>query len=235
MDDKIFSIIKISYDSIGNFVGDSCGTCFFVSKNNFITCNHCFNNEVFIPNPNFPFCKVLLVNTEGKHIDSLSFKGIYEDLDLVIGETSDNIDHFSIKDFELGNLSLGDCIFNIGFPEKETIKNNIINGYYEGNDLNIKKIEIESKKQNGIIDEIKKETYNDTNDQIKIIDKKFIIPNYSSRTGFSGGPLISKKTNKIIGIMSLSPNNPSRDSNNRVRAISFEEILKSDIKNIISL
>jgi S1-C subfamily serine protease len=36
-----------------------------------------------------------------------------------------------------------------------------------------------------------------------IQDKTVVIMNYSSRVGFSGGPLVSKESGKVVGLMSF--------------------------------
>lgn len=209
MEDKIFAIIKISYDSNNQAIGGVCGTCFFINENNFITAKHCFNETIFSPNGGYLFCKVFLLNTKGKIIENPQIKKLDDNCDLSIGYINGKNEYFSSNDILFENYKAGDEVFNIGFPEDNQLISNFI---------------IKSIKQSGKINEIKNETYNNLNDEIKIINKKMIIPNYTSKKGFSGGPLFHLISNKIIGYMSLVPSN-SQDQLQRVRSIALSEIM----------
>lgn len=234
MHNRIFAIIKISYSS-GSIaiVGGICGTCFFVGKNKFITAEHCFNESIFIPHSGLKFCKVFLVNKTGKIINNPKIFKTDKNFDLSIGAVRNKVGFYKKEDFAIGGYSPGDKVFNIGFPVSESIR---------GFTLSLKRgklfpdsFKVSSIKQEGVIDEIKNETYDSQADIVKLKDKKLIIVSYTSRMGFSGAPLFHKKSNKIIGFLSLLPHNNSdpvekriRDVKNRVRAMTFEEV-----KNLI--
>ncbi len=228
--DKIFSIIKISYN-LGHtrIQYGSCGTCFFINKQEFVTAEHCFNETSFQPNPGLDHYKIFLAGENGKIILDPQIKNSYKDYDLAIGRVTEEVAYFSSDDFLEDKFLPGDEVFNIGFPEQETIRN--FNYQFLNGRLIINNIVVESQKQKGKIDEIKKETYDRPNDRIRIVNKTLIILNYTSYTGFSGGPLFYKNTNQIIGFMSLLPHGHSipinlrdRDVKNRVRAVPLFEI-----------
>lgn len=221
MEKNIFAIIRIFYNPTNKEkLVWPCGTCFFIDKQKFITAHHCFNESSYGSYLNYSQSFLILVNSLGKIICNPSIDKLYPDYDLAIGRIDEENDYFSISNFLLSDYKAGDEVFNVGFPKEDSI----ISYNIMENDLLVSDFIIKPSKQSGKIDDIKNETYNDKSDEIKIIDKKVIIPNYTSRTGFSGGPLFDLVSNKIIGYMSLVPSN-SQDSFQRVRSIALSEII----------
>lgn len=199
--DNIWAILKISYNPVTiEAQGGTCGTVFFINNKYFISANHCFDNQIFNPNPGFPKVKLCLANEKGDIIESINFriKKSIPDYDLAIGElinTDKNIVGCSIGE----DCVAGDDVYNIGFPTDDKLVNYKLR--IENDELVIENLNLRKSKQEGKVSKLVMSTVN-AND-IKLKDKLLIQLNYTSTVGFSGGPLISKSTGKIVGLMSL--------------------------------
>ena len=197
MEDGIFAILKVSYDPLTQQAeGGICGTCFFYSPFNFITAYHCFNSNIFIPNKGYKKVKVFLVNKNGEIIYNPEIYKRYPEFDLSIGK----INNKNIKFLDLSaltNFEKVKKVYNLGFPEMQDYLLKIQN-----EELVVNKIYPVLHIQEGYIKEKRKNFSVNAND-IKLINKVVFILNYTSRLGFSGGPLLDKSTNEVIAFMSL--------------------------------
>lgn len=216
MNENVFAIFKISYNSLGNQAeGGVCGSCFFINQTEFITAHHVLNNKTYTPNSGYENVKVFLVNSLGEIIYNPRIKKLHPEYDLTIGVIDKKIQFYpsaicSSKDY------LKKEVFNLGYGQKGIKKYSLktIN-----NDLSIINLQLDLQKQKGIIEETKIATINARD--IKFEKRKMLIVDYTLELGFSGGPLILLETNEIVGFMSLLlPNGPS----NRAAAISINEI-----------
>lgn len=211
---QTWSIIKISYNpSNGHAVGGICGTAFFIRKHLFISAHHCLNNSVFIPNTGFSKVKVFLADESGRMLDASLVKSIPE-YDLTVGKTRKDVDVLPVAT----DFKIGDAVYNVGFPVTESLVSmplSITNG-----NLTVQKVVVKSFRQDGVIEGVP------VVDTSNAADVKVNIPmiklSYTSRTGFSGGPLISG--GKVIGMMSFvvpKENDPKRP----VMAVRMADIL----------
>lgn len=219
--DIAWSIVKISYNPLTKKAeGGICGSAFFVKDKVFLSANHCFNDSVFIPNRGYPSVKVFLSNSNGYIIENISIKELFPEYDLAIGElikTDTNVVISSISD----DFMIGDSVYNIGFPTDNSLIDYKLN--IEGEKLIVESINIKQSQQFGKIEDILRVSVN-SND-VRIRDKHMIKLDYSSKVGFSGGPLILSNSGDVIGIMSfIIPD--QYDPNKSVMAIPISEILK---------
>lgn len=195
----IWAIFKISYDPISNKAeGGISGTAFFVTKQDFISANHCFNDSTFMPNKGYSKVKVILVNQEGQVIEDIRIKKIIPEYDLSIGELMHG--DKNAMEYSVGHdFSVGDSVYNIGFSADESLVDYRIK--IENDKLIVENITVKVVEQHGKAEGVIIVTVN-AND-VKLQDREMIKLSYSSRVGFSGGPLVLKSTGKIIGMMSL--------------------------------
>ncbi len=216
----VFAILKVLYNTHPQRIEECvCGTCFFVSKNEFITAYHCFNEDVFRPNVPYQHVRVFLVN-DTKVIADPRIKIKYSDYDLSIGVVEEGVDAFFSNFFDSGNL-MGKSVYNLGYPHVravKTFKADIVDGHLE-----IKDVKLSLEKEEGTVADIRIETYSSTQDQVKLSNKKLIILDHTSEQGFSGGPLILEGTEQVVGFMSLLPNK-IKEPSLRVRAMPIHEI-----------
>jgi len=182
-----------------------CGSGFFIRNNIFITAYHILNESSFLPNAQYFNTKIFLLNPEGNkiEIDRNKILKMCPEIDTILIKVEENNSFFETEK----NYSEMDLITNIGYPTKSTMeildKNLVIKKQY---------------KQDGKILKIH-DNYSMNANDVKLMNKKVIILDYSSEEGFSGGPLL--KNDKVIGLMShLYPN----DKN--AVAISIDEIEK---------
>lgn len=205
---EVWAIIKISYNSGSNQgEGGICGTAFFVKKNIFISAHHCFNNAVFVPNTGYSQVKVCLANESGRLIENIAIDKLVPEYDLAIGRlnSQENVDILPVEN----DFKSGDTVYNIGFPLTESFAGCSLRT--SGSELIIDKVQVKAFQQSGVIKDVIIESMNA--DDVKISGKKMIKLSYTSRDGFSGGPLISSNIGKVIGMMSfLMPykDDPSR-------------------------
>jgi len=196
----IWAIFKISYDPINNrpAEGGICGTAFFVKDRIFVSANHCFNKKSFEPNAGYPKVKTFLVNENGCIIDNLKIRKLIPEYDLAIGE----IDH-PCKDIAPyiveHEFNVGDIVYNIGFPTSKSLINHEFK--IKDDQLIVENIHLRSFEQEGNVTNILPRTIrgNDVNLENKIV----IELDHTSEEGFSGGPLLQKTSNKVIGMMSF--------------------------------
>jgi hypothetical protein len=116
----------------------------------------------------------------------------------------------------------GSEVYNLGYPNRGQIKGNHL-----GIDLKSTPPAVSFThgpwRQAGYI--VNKLTVDMNAPDVKLQDARMIELDYTSEPGFSGGPLLLKNQNQIIGMMSaVMPNGSS--SPNRSLAVSIEEILE---------
>ncbi|OGS23227.1 MAG: hypothetical protein A2252_09080 [Elusimicrobia bacterium RIFOXYA2_FULL_39_19] len=193
---ETWAIIKVSYNPGTNqAAGGICGTAFFVSKNTFISAHHCFNSPVFIPNPGFSKVKVFLTNESGRIIENIAIDRLVPEYDLTVGRLN-NQENADVLPTE-SEFKVGDEVYNIGFPKDESLVK--FNLKISNGKLKVDKVRVKAFQQSGTIKAtpIAMLSSNDIN----ITGKQVIKLSYTSRRGFSGGPLILG--GKVIGMMSL--------------------------------
>lgn len=223
--DHVWSIVKLSYDPATSKVeGGICGTVFFVKETIFITAHHGneANSAMLRPNVGYPNVRVFLANYKGDTIDDFWIVERVPEYDLAIGRI--RRPHPAVRVCLLQtDLAAGDEVYNIGFPTDQGVPDYLLR--IEGQKLIVQRISMKPFLQQGTVKAIMKATVL-TNDVI-IQDKMVAVLDYSSRLGFSGGPLVSRSTGKVVGLMSFVI--PKEfDSNTPVVAIRME-----DIKSII--
>lgn len=198
-----WALVKISYDPNSmRMEGGVCGTVFFVNKRTFVTAHHC--SQVFDPNQGYPKVKVFLIDQKGNIIHDIQITQHVPEYDLAIGKILTDTPSVGVC-MASRRAVLGDSVYNIGFPTDQGLS--LQRGFSEcqfriqNDNLIIDKIKVNQFKQSGTIEHIQPVTVH-AND-VTLDYKTTIGLDYSSRTGFSGGPLLEESSGKVIGMMSF--------------------------------
>jgi hypothetical protein len=210
--DHVWAIVKVSYDpAMLKAVGGSCGTVFFVSETTFITVHHGSeaNTEMLRPNAGYPNVRVFLANSKGETIEDFWIVKRVPEYDLAIGRISKP--HPAVRVCPLQTeIAAGDRVYNIGFPNDEGIRE--YSFLINGDKLIVQRIDMRPITQDGSVKAITKATVRAVD--VNLQDKTVAVLDYSSRVGFSGGPLVSRNSGKVVGLMSFvvpqkdDPNTP---------------------------
>ncbi len=223
--DHVWTIVKLSYDPVTRKAeGGSCGSVFFVSETTFVTAHHGneLNSTILKPNAGYSRVRVFLANTKGDTIDDFWITKRVPEYDLAIGRISRP--HSAIRVCPLQTeLSVGDDVYNIGFPTDQGVPDYSLR--IDGEKLIVQRISMKAFVQKGTVKAIERMSLN--SESISLQGKTLAVLDYSSRDGFSGGPLVSRKTGKVVGFMSFVI--PKKfDPNTQVVAVRM-----ADIKSII--
>jgi hypothetical protein len=219
--EHVWAIVKVSYDPATlKAEGGSCGTVFFVDQTTFVTTHHGAEVDagVLRPNPGYPDVRVFLANSRGDMIDDFWITKRVPEYDLAIGRISRQ--HVAVLVCPLAaGIDAGDKVYNIGFPTDQGVLDYSLR--IDGHKLSVQSIQMAPSIQNGLVKAIKKVTVR-SND-VNLNEKTVAILDYASRVGFSGGPLVSKSSGKVVGLMSfVIPK--AFDPNTPVVAIRMEDI-----------
>jgi hypothetical protein len=223
-------VLKLSFNKIGDktLEGGICGSFFFVRPNLAVTAQHVLNSNTFNPNPGFNNCQVWLI-VEPNIVIELKLVNLIEhrEIDTTLIQLSNDYS-VSIRKISLTDIERGHECFNEGFIGG---KMPFLNSSWNSNGL-----QITSCAYNGIITngsghiKSKHSMTVDTAD-IQMTSVSGYATSYGGCMGMSGGPLISKNTDEIIGLMSIGLP-ADKEEKDLLFAVSIEEI-NSRIKNAL--
>lgn len=226
IENAVFAIVKLSYNIPGQtpVQGGICGTAFLINDHTLLTAHHVLNTNV-TPSEGFKYCQFWLLSRGNKTIIPIEPKNCCKDCPEI--ETTFiklKIPLINIKPIKVENsfFKINDPIYCIGHSFKSMpITDRDVK--WDNNILIIKNYSLKNCKsdKNGYIKtiEIRNANYND----VKLKNKKVIQPSFKAILGMSGGPLLHKNSNKLIGLMSYGfP--PDSDIKDIVYAITVNEI-----------
>jgi hypothetical protein len=228
-EDAVFVIVKLSYNTPGDktVVGGVCGTAFLIDSNTVLTAHHVINAQTMVPNSGYKHCQFWLLK-RGKNKIIIPFENVsfeyfpnIETSKILLNSKIDTKDQIKIKPVI---IKIGKEVYSIGhvggsMPQMDAEWIDyvlVIHDYWlrDGNksDRAGKIVRIFSKTENA--------------PDVKIDNICLIEPSFKAIHGMSGGPLLTKKGNNLIGLMSFGF---PADSINKdtVFAISINEIVKS--------
>jgi len=224
LSNHVWSFVKISYDpKTLKAEGGSCATVFFVTSTIFVTAHHGLEvgSERFKPSKGFPNVRVFLGNAKGDIIDDFWIEKRIPEYDLVVGRIREGCATVEVCELQR-SIAQKDEVYNLGFPTDQSNRLNYTLSM-EGDKLIVQRLQIQPAVQEGIVKATT--NYSISAIDVKLTDKKVAFLSYTSRVGFSGGPLISKQSGKVVGMMSLvAPE--SDDSSKPAVAIRIADILE---------
>ncbi len=174
---------------------------FFIGCNKAVTAHHVLNEATFIPNAGYMHCYNWIITRKGRIIpiikdDAQFFPEIETTIIRVDGEV------FSNEIYELDNSGLED-----GIPVKAFghVGNAMpqIEASWNGPMLNIASACLDSARCDAEGTILRSVTMTINAVDIQLDGVKGFELSFPSRVGMSGGPVLSDKTNKAIGILSL--------------------------------
>jgi len=222
-------ILKLSFNNIGEETveGGICGSFFFSSPNLAVTAQHVLNTNTFTPNIGFNNCQVWLI-VQPDIVIELKLNNVIQhpeiDTNLVKLE----------KDYPIKVRKLSSTTIEVGH---ECINEGFIGGKMPSLNASWTStgLQITSCSYNGTIangqGHIKAKHIMTVNAQdIKLANVAGLATSYGGVIGMSGGPLVCKLTDEILGLMSmgLPADKEVKDS---LFAVSIEEINKK-IENV---
>ncbi|MFA5805655.1 MAG: serine protease [Melioribacteraceae bacterium] len=227
---SVFAIVKLSYNENGesSVIGGICGSAFLINDSTVITAHHVLNSKVK-PNEGYKYCQFWLLNRNGSLIIPIEQKQFedYKEMECTIIHLQKPLNGIPFLSIESNDVKIGDEVYSLGHvgDKMPVTKAEWNNGKLLIQSYSLKNLETD---KNGNVKEIKKATIR-AND-VNIVDVEVIQPTFGAVVGMSGGPLIAKRTNKLIGLMSFGM---PADSVKKeiVYAISSNELYKKFIGN----
>ena len=198
-----FALVKLSFNNPGdsNLEGGICGTGFFIGCNKGVTAHHVLNEGTFIPNSGYLHCYNWIITRKGRMIPIVK-----DDAQFFpeIETTIINVDEMVSSDeiYELDSSSLEDDIPVKAFGH---IGNAMpqIEASWNGPIFNVSSACLDSTRCDAEGTVLRTVTMSINSADIQLHGVKGFELSFPSRVGMSGGPVISAKTNKAIGMLSL--------------------------------
>ncbi len=222
-------VLKLSYNNIGEtpLTGGICGSFFFVRPDLTVTANHVLNKINFKPNEGFSKCQFWLIAQPDIVIELTADDLIeYPEIDTTLiklrKEFSVGIRKVSSTDIEAGQQCINEGFVGGQMP--------VLNAGWGATGLLISSCSYNGTVANGDGYIKSKRVMTILAADIKMTDIKGFETSYSGIIGMSGGPLINKQTDEIIGLMSIGLPADVQVKQS-LFAVSINEI-KEKIKNV---
>lgn len=227
---SVFAIVKLSYNENGesSVVGGICGSAFLINDSTVITAHHVLNSKVK-PNEGYKYYQIWLLNRNDNLIIPIEQKQFedYKEIECTVIHLHKPLNGIPFLSIESNDVKNGDEVYSLGHIGD---KMPVTKAEWNSGKLLIQKYSLKNlvADNNGKVQEIKKVTVR-AND-VNIVDVEVIQPTFGAIEGMSGGPLIRKGTNKLIGLMSfgLPADSVKKEI---VYAISSNELYKTFMEN----
>lgn len=226
-EDAVFAILKLSYNTTGEtpVTGGICGTAFLINDKTLLTAYHVLNEKTG-PNPGFKYTQFWLLK-RGKNkmtvpLENATFK-YFPDIDTTVINLKQPITDTVKIELQNSSPAVGDAVFSIGHAGGGMPAANAswVNTTLVLHDYSLQ--ESNKSDKTGFIMKIIPATVH-SND-VNITDIVVIKPSFTAVEGMSGGPLLNKKNDKLVGLMSFGlPTNKS--FKDEVFAIDVTEIIR---------
>lgn len=226
-EDAVFAVLKLSYNTPGEtpVTGGICGTAFLINEKAALTAHHVLNKTTG-PNHGFKRYQLWLLKRGDTKlaipIKSNSFKCFPEIESTVICLTTlpSSIERIQLSP---NDAQIGTEVFSIGHVGGGMP---VINATWVNDILDIHSYSlpdsVKSDKSGVIVDKKPKSI---RTEDVNLVNIVVLQPSFGAIKGMSGGPLLTKNNNKIVGLMSFGlPVNAS--TKNVVFAISIDEIIR---------
>lgn len=198
-----FAILKLSYNRPGasTVTGGICGTGFFINSRTALTAQHVLNRNTFTPNIGFSRCQVWAISRNGL-IAPLEERYVTEhpELDLSVIRFPETLRGATKYKLASCNPQPGDTIYTVGYIGAKMPG---VNAKWYHNRLEILQCRLNSclADYQGSIRRLFALNVN-AND-IHLRDVPGFEVSFGSRIGMSGGPVIDRSTDVVVGILSI--------------------------------
>ncbi len=198
-----FAIIKLSFNNPGdtNLTGGICGTGFFIDCNRAVTAHHVLNANTFSPNAGYMHCYNWIITRKGRIVpiikDDAQFFPESEITVISVDENAPTDEIYILDDCSLEDGLSVEAFGHIGNAMPQ------IEASWNGPMLNITSACLDSNRCDADGTIIRSVNMCINARDIKLDGVNGFELSFPSRVGMSGGPVVSKKTNKAIGMLSL--------------------------------
>jgi V8-like Glu-specific endopeptidase len=217
-------ILKLSFNNIGEetLEGGICGSFFFISPNLVVTAQHVLNTNTFEPNIGFNNCQVWLI-VQPDIVIELKLNNVIQhpEIDTTIVKLEKDYP-IKARKLSLSKIEAEHECYNEGFTGGKMPS---INANWTSTGLQITSCLYNGTIANGQGYIKAKEMITVNAKDINMNNIVGLATSYGGVIGMSGGPLVCKLTDEILGLMSigLPADKESKDS---LFAVSIEEINK---------
>jgi hypothetical protein len=222
-------ILKLSFNNIGEETveGGICGSFFFISSNRAVTAQHVLNTNTFTPNIGFRNCQIWLI-VQPEIVIELKLNNVVQhpEIDTTLVKLEKDYP-IQVRKLSSNTIEVGHECFNEGFIAGKMPS---LNASWTSTGLQITSCSYNGTIANGqgLIKE--KHMMTVIAQDIKMANIDGLVTSYGGVIGMSGGPLVCKLTDEILGLMSLGLP-ADKEVKDSLFAISIEEINKR-IKNV---
>lgn len=221
-----FAILKLSYNNIGEtpVTGGICGTAFFIDERTALTAHHILNKLNYKPNNEYRHCQYWLIS-ETNVIIPIQKEALidYPEIDMTVIAFSEPPSGVAVLKLSGASPLIGEEVYSKGYMGNQMPD---VKANWAPDRLVIERCDLRSVTvvREGFVKSIKTLMVNAKD--IKLNNIAGAETSFSGVIGMSGGPLIRKSTNEVIGLMSigLPPDIPEKKT---LFAISAEEIKKA--------
>jgi hypothetical protein len=212
-----FAIVKASYSWVPvptspdpnvrrpDAVGGYCGAAFFVNSNTVVSANHVLTGSTFSPDHGRSHAQVWLISPDNHVIEiDASMLSSSPELDLAVLEVPDKVPESAQVSLAPKDPNEGEKIYNEGYPDsgQPDLDLQVVNPptgqpkiALTGGDLSSAVF-----RRDGTVSSVGKETVM-AND-MTLRDVMIVRTDYGGPVGMSGGPLIRKRDQNVVGFMS---------------------------------
>ena len=195
-------ILKLSYNNVGeeHLTGGICGSFFFIESSIVVTANHVLNTKDFKPNEGFKYCQFWLL-IEPDIIIEVSSNDLIEfpDIDSTVIKLKKTYE-IPIRTISIIPIEAGRHCFNEGFIGGQ-MPGIIANWSDEKLIITECHYNITRALGEGFVESVKVITVNSADIKMECVN--VLETSYGGIQGMSGGPLIDRLTNDIIGLMPM--------------------------------
>ncbi|MBE2187892.1 MAG: trypsin-like peptidase domain-containing protein [Candidatus Kapabacteria bacterium] len=174
------------------------GTAFFITHNYCLTAYHVLKNNSTLPD--YPIVEFVLVNTNGDALGPLIYKSGSIPHDIALCQVNTAGHEIYVWKYT-DSFDNGDEVYNIGFPICDLDSSRQVHFNALGDPVEAGFINVYSNQLNGRI--ILEDSLNISVEGDYFENKKILVLDYSVPKGYSGGPVILKNSNEVVGLFSM--------------------------------
>lgn len=198
-----FAILKVSYNRIGEtpVTGGICGTAFFIDEYTALTANHVLNRLNYKPNDGYKRCQYWLISQTNVIIpierENLRDHPEIDTTFIAFDEPQSSATVLKLADIP---PTIGEAVLSNGYVGNRMPD---VKASWAPDRLIIENCDLRSviADREGFVKSIKTLTVNAKD--IKLSNVTVAETSFSGIVGMSGGPLIRKSSNEVIGLMSI--------------------------------
>ena len=234
-----FAIVKASYRWVPvptspdpnvrrpDAVGGYCGAAFFVNSKTVVSANHVLNESTFSPDHGRSHAQVWLISPDGHIVEiDASMLSSYPDLDLSVLKVPSKVPPSAQLSLASKDPSEREAIYNEGYPDsgQPDLDLQVVNPPTGQPKIALTRGDLSSAvfRCDGSVSSVGRESV--VANDMTLRNVMIVRTDYGGAVGMSGGPLIRKRDQNVVGFMSHGyPPNANRK--NVLCAVSVTEFV----------